>query len=142
MGFFLFVCLFRASPEVYGSFQARDRIGAGAAGLHHSHGNSGSERSLDLYHSSRQHWILNARSKARFQTYIFVDTSWVLNLLSHKWNSRLYFLRTSSWLLGHQFLLDFLLPLCLLLGPLGSVFFSDIEQIRFFKVWSLLPFQN
>ena len=33
----------RAAPAAYGGFQARGLIGAVAAGLHHSHGNSGSE---------------------------------------------------------------------------------------------------
>ena len=37
-------CLFRATPMVqYGNSQARGRIRAAAAGLHHSHGNVGSE---------------------------------------------------------------------------------------------------
>ena len=35
--------LFRASPAAYRSSQARGRIGAVAAGLHHSHSNTGSE---------------------------------------------------------------------------------------------------
>ena len=38
--------LFRATPLAYGSFQARGLIGAVAAGLHHSHRNSGSESHL------------------------------------------------------------------------------------------------
>ena len=42
-----FVCLFfRAAPEASRSFQARDQIGATAAGLHHRHSNSGSEPRL------------------------------------------------------------------------------------------------
>ena len=46
-----FLCLFfRATPEAYGGSQTRGHIRATAAGLHHS---------------SRQHWILNPRSKAR-----------------------------------------------------------------------------
>ena len=34
--------LFRATPAAYGRSQARGRIGAAAAGLHHSHSNTGS----------------------------------------------------------------------------------------------------
>ena len=37
---------FRAKPAAYGSSQARGRIGATAAGLHHSHSNEGSELCL------------------------------------------------------------------------------------------------
>ena len=43
---FLFFCLFalsRAAPVAYGGSQARGLIGAVAAGLCHSHSNSGSE---------------------------------------------------------------------------------------------------
>ena len=35
--FFLVFCLFRPIPVAYGGSQARDRNGAIAAGLHHSH---------------------------------------------------------------------------------------------------------
>ena len=38
--FILCVCVFRATPAVYGSFQTRDRMGASAAGLYHNHSNS------------------------------------------------------------------------------------------------------
>ena len=40
--FCLFVCLFsfKATLAAYGSSQARDQIGAAAAGLHHSHSNA------------------------------------------------------------------------------------------------------
>ena len=41
-GFFFF----KATPEAYGSSQARDRIGAVAAGLPHSHSSAGSESLL------------------------------------------------------------------------------------------------
>ena len=40
--------IFRAEPTVYGSFQARGRIGAVAAGLHQSHSTMGSELCLQL----------------------------------------------------------------------------------------------
>ena len=43
-----FSFLFTATPEAYGSSQARGRIGAAAAGLHHSHSNTGSELHLWL----------------------------------------------------------------------------------------------
>ena len=41
--FFLSFCLFRAIHEAYGSSQARGPTGAVAAGLHHSHSNTGSK---------------------------------------------------------------------------------------------------
>ena len=44
--FFFFFGLFRAAPVAYGGSQARGPIGAVAAGLHHSHSNSGSELHL------------------------------------------------------------------------------------------------
>ena len=40
----------------------------------------------DLRCSLQQHWILNSLSEARDQTLIFMDTSWVLNPLSHHGN--------------------------------------------------------
>ena len=38
----LFIGLSRATPMTYGGSQARGRIGATAAGLHHSYSNAGS----------------------------------------------------------------------------------------------------
>ena len=40
---FFFFSLFRAAPVAYGSSAVRGLIRAAAAGLHHSHGNAGSE---------------------------------------------------------------------------------------------------
>ena len=42
---FIFL-LFRAAPAAYGDFQARGRIGATAAGLHHSNSNISPELHL------------------------------------------------------------------------------------------------
>ena len=43
---FFSVCSFRAAPLAYGSSQARGGIRAAAAGLRHSHSNTGSEPHL------------------------------------------------------------------------------------------------
>jgi len=53
----------------------------------------GPSRICDLHHSSWQCQILNPLSEARDQTSILMDTSRVLNLLSHNGNS-LIFLKT------------------------------------------------
>ena len=54
-------CLFRAAPAACGGSQARGRIRAVAA---------------DLHHSSWQHWILNPLSAAGDQTQVLMDTGW------------------------------------------------------------------
>ena len=78
----LFFNLFIAALAAYGCSQARGWIRAAAAILHHSHSNMGSE--LHLRHCSLwQHWIINLLSEDRNQTCILMDTSLVLNLLSH-----------------------------------------------------------
>ena len=46
MSHFFSFLLFRTAPAASGSSQARGRIGATAAGLRHSHSNSGSEPHL------------------------------------------------------------------------------------------------
>ena len=48
-------------------------------------------RVCDLHNSSQQHWILDPLSEARDRTYSLMDTSQVLNLLSHNRNSPKYF---------------------------------------------------
>ena len=45
---FLFLCLLRTAPMAYGGSQARSRIRAVAAGLHHSHSSMGSKAPLWL----------------------------------------------------------------------------------------------
>ena len=75
--FFLFLLL-RTTPKAYGGSQARGPIGAVAASLHHSH--TGSKP--HLWPTWQQHQILNPLSKARVQTCILMDTSWVCYPLS------------------------------------------------------------
>ena len=58
----LYFFFFRAAPSSYGDSQARGRIGAVAAGLHHS---------------SQLSQILNPLSKARHRTQVLMDPSWV-----------------------------------------------------------------
>ena len=69
MPYFSFLFLFGATPMVYGSSQARGQIGVSAKAYTTAYSNT---RSLT-------HW-------ARIN-HIFMDTSQVLNLLSHKRNS-------------------------------------------------------
>ena len=71
--FFLSFCLFRAEHMAYGGSQAMGLIGTTAAGLHHSHSNTGTEPHLRLHHSSWQRWILNPLSEARDQTHNLMD---------------------------------------------------------------------
>ena len=61
----------------YGSFQASGWIRAAAAGLHHSHSNIGLSRVFNLHHSSWQCRIPDPLSKARDQTHILMDASWI-----------------------------------------------------------------
>ena len=68
-----------------GSSQARDRIRAAAASLHHSQSNTRSKPHL-LHDSSWHRWILNPLSEARDQTWILMATSRILNLLRHSRN--------------------------------------------------------
>ena len=79
--------LSRAVPVACGGFQARGVIGAVAAGLSHSHSNTGSQLHLRPRPQFAARLDLNPLSKARDQTCTFVDTSWVLNPLSHNWYS-------------------------------------------------------
>ena len=91
-------CLFRATPVTYGRSQPTGQTGVAAAGLSHSHSHSNarSKSILDLRCGLRQCQILNPLSEAREWTHILMNTNWVLNPLSHNWNSsRLFFF---NWL--------------------------------------------
>ena len=80
---------FRPTPVAYGSSQARGRIRAAPAGLHHSPAMSDLSHICELCHSLWQCQILNPLGWARDWTSILMDTSWVLNQLNHNRNSGL-----------------------------------------------------
>ena len=68
-----FFLLLRATPKACGSSQARGRIKAAAAGLHHSHSNTGSE--LHLHPTPQLMVMLDPLTQARDGSRILVDTS-------------------------------------------------------------------
>ena len=69
------VCFFfRATPTVHGGSQARGRIGATVAGLHHSHSHARSEPRLGPTPQPWQRWIPNPLSEAWDRTRILMDT--------------------------------------------------------------------
>ena len=78
----LFFCnviffLFRAAPKACGSSQARGRIRAAAAGLHHSPSNTRYKGHLWSMLHLHQCWILNPLSEAGGGTCILMDASQV-----------------------------------------------------------------
>ena len=75
--FFFFFSLFRATSMAYGGSQTRGRIGAVAAGLHHSQSNTYLSCICNLHHSSLQCWILNPLRVPRDWTCVLMNTSQV-----------------------------------------------------------------
>ena len=104
--FFLFVCwvfvfwvvscLFRVLPAAYGDSQPRCRIGAAAAGLRLSHSHPRSKLCLQ---PTLQLMATLDPGEARNWTHILMDTSLVLNLLSHRGDSCILFLNSFSVLI-------------------------------------------
>ena len=85
---FIFAVFSRVAPAAFGSSQARGRIGAIVGSLRHSHSNTRSELHLwPMLYLAAGCRILNPLSKARDWTGTLVDTSRVLNPLSHNRNS-------------------------------------------------------
>ena len=82
----MFVLLFRAAPAAYGSSQARGQIGATAAGLHHSHGNMGSEPRLQP--TPQLSAMLDPWSEARDRTRILMVASLGSFPQNHNGNSQ------------------------------------------------------
>ena len=114
--FFLFVCLFfvclfvcflRAAPEAYESSRARNGIGAAAAGTATAAATATTSmdpsRICSLCHSLQQYQIFNPLSQARARTWIFMDTSRVLNPLCHNKNSRVIILSGKGSLTSQVF---------------------------------------
>ena len=83
--FFFF--FFRAALAAYGSSQARGQIGAAGAAYVTAIAMPDLSHICDLHCSLRQCWILNPLREARDQTRILMDTSQVLDPLSHHMNS-------------------------------------------------------
>ena len=66
-----------AVPAIYGSSLVRGQIGAAAATYATATATRVSSHICDLHHSSWQCQILNPGSKARDQTQVLTDTSWI-----------------------------------------------------------------
>ena len=76
--FFFPFCLFRATPEAYGSSRAMGQIWAVAASLYATATATPDPSYVCyLHHSSQQCQILNPPSRARDGTWILLDPSWV-----------------------------------------------------------------
>ena len=134
--FFFFFLLFRAEPVANGNSQARGWIGAAAAGLHHSHGQSR---------------ILNPQSKFRdWGIYIIMDTSQVryhwAKTETPKWSNVLHrkikcFLmiqqqKTLSWEYGSLLTLVVLSQILLLMQSFFSILtLSIIYAFQFPMRW-------
>ena len=71
---FLFCFGVRAAPEARGGSQGRGRIRAAAAGLQHSHSNTGSKPHLQTTPELGQRPIFNPLGGARDRTHILMDT--------------------------------------------------------------------
>ena len=83
LSYFYFYFVFLGPQHAaYGSSQARDPIGAAAAGLRYSHSNIRSEPRLWPSPQLTASWILNPLSKARDRTNVLMDISLVQLLLS------------------------------------------------------------
>ena len=80
--FFFFSSLFKTAPLAHGSSWARRKIGAAAATA-----TPDASYVCDLGCSLWQCGIFIPLNKARDQTWVLMDTSCVLNLLSHNGNS-------------------------------------------------------
>ena len=77
VNYYYYYLLFRASPTAYGGSSARGPKEAQLLAYATAIETLDLSCICDLYHSSWQHRILNPLSKARDQTCVLMDTSWV-----------------------------------------------------------------
>ena len=71
----LLLLLFTATLAAYGSSQAKSQVRDAAAGLHHSHSNTGFKSlSTNLHCSLQQHWILNPPEQSQRSDSHLMDT--------------------------------------------------------------------
>ena len=87
-GRILFLYCFQGGTCCIWKFLGKGSNGSYSCGLHHSHGNTRSEPQLPPTLQPVAMWIRNSLSKARDETHMLMDTSWVLNSLSHKENCK------------------------------------------------------
>ena len=87
--FWLFLLLFRGAPAAYGISQARGQIRAAAAGIHHSHNNTGSE--LHLWPTPQLMAMPDPQPTEQGQGHVLMDPEDSLPL-RHYGNSHFYFL--------------------------------------------------
>ena len=92
--------LFRATPAAYGTSLARSWIGAAAAGLCHSCNNIGSKLHLQPTPQLLAMPDPQLREWGQDQTCILLNTSWILNLLSHNKNSQHSLFQSLSYIHG------------------------------------------
>ena len=97
--YFILFLLFGATSAAYGRSRLRVESELQLPAYTTATATQDLSRVCNLHHSSQQLWILNPLSKARDQTFSFMDTSWVLNLLSHNGNFNFYLL-LFFWLLS------------------------------------------
>ena len=96
--FFLFF-FFSAAPAAYGSSQARGWIKAALQLPAHATATATRDPRpiFNLCCSSRQHGIPKPMIETRDQNWVLVDTSWVLNPLSHNGNFQSFFHSTNFY---------------------------------------------
>ena len=116
--FLFFFCIFMATPSAYRSSQARGWIRAAAA-------------VCDLHHSSQQCWIFNPLI-TRDRTCILVNTSRVLNPLSHNGNSFYSFSWRSEKFFKFQ---DLTCWIYLLVSELRIIYIEIVFKNYFVLIW-------